>query len=216
MTRHFILLIILLTGTAHCLYSQSAFLLRGQSGWEGGGGVAVNREAQGMNAYLGYSFRGYLDANLRYETFHGGEVQEGVVTPSVTFYLSKQEDKESIPTFSVTLGFSRYVSKKTETVIVPDTMIVTWRSYERTTESTVNAVKLGVSAQKRIGTWKVFFFQPCLGAGLSLTNAGWDFAMRAGISIGSRIIHGPLLIVTPSIERQSDVSTLIITLGAVF
>jgi hypothetical protein len=197
-------------------HSQSAFLLRGQSGWGGGLGLSTNREGQGLNVYAGYSYRGYLDANLSYTKYNGGDIQGGFLTPNITFYLAKQEDVENIPTLGISLGFSRYVSKTTATVIVPDTVNVTWRSYERTNESTINAVNLGVAAQRRIGSWKVFFFQPYLGAGFSLIHTGWDFNLRGGISIGSRVVHGPLLIFTPSIERRSGSTTLIITFGAIF
>jgi hypothetical protein len=128
----------------------------------------------------------------------------------------KQEDAENIPTLGVSLGFSHYTSKKTETVIVPDSFIVSWRSYERVTESTINAINLGVTAQSRIGYWKVFFFQPVLGASLSATNNGSEFTLSGGISIGTRVVHGPLLVLTPSVERQSGLTTFKLILYSVF
>jgi hypothetical protein len=211
-----LLLLFFLLSIAQWSTSQSAFLLRGQNGLECGSGFSTNREGQGVKAFAGYSYHGYLDANLFYEKFNGGEIQGGVLTPMVTFYLAKQEDMESIPTFGLSLGFSHYVSKTSETIIVPDTIAVRWRSYERISESTVNAVTLGVTVQRRTGSWKVFFFQPFLGAGFSLIPAGWDFTLRGGLSVGSQIVHGPLVIFTPGIELQSGVTTGVITMGAVF
>lgn len=197
-------------------FSQSEFLPRGQNGFGGRFGFNTNREGYGLNFCAGYSYRGFIDANLTYMKTNGGRVQGGVLSPSFTFYPIKQEDIENIPTLGISFGFSRYISKRTETVIVPDTVIVSWRSYERITELTINALKLGVTAQRRTGYWKAFFFQPLLGAELSITNAGWEFALRGGVAIGTRIVKGPLLIFTPSIERQSGLTTFILSFGVVF
>ena len=215
MKRYSVLLLLML-GLVHLSFSQSEFLLRGQSGYGGGFGLNTNHEENGLNLYAGYSYRGFIDAKLTYEKANGGAVQGGVFSPSVTYYLAKQEDAENIPTLSISFAFSRYVSKTTETVIIPDTVIVTWRSYERVTEMTINAFKIGVTAQSQTGYWKVFIFQPLLDAELSITNVERVFMLRGGISIEARVMHGPLLILTPSIERQSGLTTLMLTFGAVF
>lgn len=215
MKRYSVLFFIIL-GLVQWSFSQSEFLLRDQSGYGGGFGFSTNREENGLILYAGYSYRGFIDANLTYTKTKGGEVQGGVLSPNITYYLIKQEDAENIPTLSISLGFSRYTSKTTETVIVPDTLIVSWRSYERITELTINAFKLGVTAQRRTGYWNAFFFQPVVGAGLVIKNNGWDFTLRGGVSIGTRVVHGPLLIFTPSIERQSGLTTFMLTFGAVF
>jgi hypothetical protein len=197
-------------------FSQSEFISRGQSGYTGGFGLRTDREKNGLNFFAGYSYHGFIDATLTYAKANGGRIQGGVFTPGMTFYLTKQEDAENIPTLGISIGFSRYLSKTTETVIVPDTVIVTWRSYERVTELTLNSLKLGVTAQSRTGFWNVFFFQPLLGTELSVTNSGSEFRLRGGISIGSRVVHGPLIIVTPCLERQSGLTTFVLTVGAVF
>jgi hypothetical protein len=214
--KRFSLLLFLILGLIQWSFSQSEFLLRGQNGYGGGFGFSTNHEARRLIFDAGYSYRGFIGANLTYAKTNGGTVQGGVLSPSITFYPVKQEDAENIPTLGISLGFSHYSSRTTETVIVPDTLIVTWRSYERVTELTINALKLGVTAQRRTGYWKVLFFQPLLGAGLSMTNAGWEFTLRGGISIGTRVVHGPMLILTPSVEHQSGLTTFMITFGAVF
>jgi hypothetical protein len=214
--KRFSVTFLLILGLVQWSFSQSEFLLRGQSGYGGGFGLSTNHEENGLNFYAGYSYYGFMDAKLTYAKANGGKVQGGVLSPSITFYFVKQEDVQNIPTLGISLGFSRYASKTTETVIVPDTAIVTWRSYERVTELTINALKLGVTAQSRTGYWNVFFFQPLLGAELSITNAGREFALRGGVSIGARVVHGPLLILTPSIERQSGLTTFMLAFGAVF
>ena len=74
---------------------------------------------------------------------------------------------------------------------------------------TINALNLGLAAERRIGYWNVLFFNPLIGAGLSMKNAGWEFTLRGGVSIGTRVVQGPLLIFTPSIERQSGLTTFV-------
>ncbi|MGD1046747.1 MAG: hypothetical protein ABR936_15680 [Bacteroidota bacterium] len=196
-------------------FSQSEFLFRGQSGYGSGVGLSANRKENGLILYTGYSYRGFIDAKLTYIKANGGAIQGGVLSPSISFYAIKQEDAQNIPTLDISFGFSHYISKTTETVVVPDTVIVTWRSYERVTESTINALKLGVTGQSRTGYWKALFFQPFLGACLSIANAGREFTLCGGVSIGTRAVHGPLLILTSSVERQSGLTTFMCTFGAV-
>jgi len=156
------ILVIIILGSIQWSFSQGEFLLRGQSGFSGGLGFSTNRDARGLDFLAGYSYRGILDANLSYVKENGGTVQGGVISPGIRFYVVKQEDAENIPTLGVSVGFSHYTSKTTETVIVPDSFIVSWRSYERVTESTINALNLGVTAQSKTGHWKVFSFNHCL------------------------------------------------------
>jgi hypothetical protein len=214
--KRFPILFYLLVGVFQLSFSQSEFLLRDQSGFRGEIGCSTNREENGVNLAAGYSYHGFIDANLTYAKANGGSTQGGILTPSITFYPLKQEDAEIAPTLGVSLSFSRYTSKTTETVIVPDSVIVTWRSYDRVTELTVNALTLGVTAERTTGSWNTFFFQPVVGAGLVMKNNGWDFTLRGGVSIGTHIDQCPLLIFTPSIERQSGLTTLMLTFGAVF
>jgi hypothetical protein len=197
-------------------FSQSEFLVRGKSGIVGSLGFSTNRESNGMELSAGYSYRGFLDASLNFSKANKAKIRDGVLTPRITFYPLKQEDAKGAPSLGISIGFSHYTSKKTETVIVPDpdSTIINWRSYQRTTELTINAVKLGITAQRRMAYWKVFTFQPTLGAVLSVKKSGWEFTIRGGVAIVTRVVRGPLLILTPSIERQSGVTTLLLTFGA--
>jgi hypothetical protein len=197
-------------------FSQSEFIARDQSGFGGGWGISANSEANGLMVFAGYSYRGFLDANLTYSKANGGRVQGGVLSPSITFYPIKQEDAENAPTIGVSLGFSRYTSKTTTKVEEPNTVGIGWHWYEKTEEVTINALKLGVTAQRRLGYYKALFFQPMLGGVLVMTNSGWEFALRGGVAIGTRVVRGPLLILTPGIEYQSGLTTFVITFGAVF
>ena len=91
-------------GLVQSSFPQSEFLRRGQSGFSGGIGVVTDREKNGWNFTAGYSYRGFLDADLMYSKANGGKVQGGVLTPSVTYYLTKQEDAEGMPTFGISIS----------------------------------------------------------------------------------------------------------------
>jgi hypothetical protein len=198
----------------HYSFSQGEFIQRGENGFGGGAGFSTNREMNGKTLYAGYSYKGFLDANLTYWKVNGGKVQDGVLSPSVTYYLVKQEDSEKAPTLGVSLGYSHYKSTSTSLVDVPGPnmhhLIDTIK-----TDLTVDAVKLGVSVNRRIGYWKAFFFQPSISAGVSMISSGWEFTLRGSVAIGSRVMDGPLLILTPSIERQSGMTTFVLTFGVV-
>jgi len=197
-------------------FSQSEYLLRGQSGFGSGFGLNTNNEASGFNVNAGYSYFGFIDGNIKYEKSNGGSVQGGVLTPSITFYPVKQEDAPASPTIGISLGFSRYRSITTTKVEEQDTAGIGWHWQETSEDRMVNALILGVTAQRRTGYWNVLFFQPILSAGLVMKNAGWEFSLQGGVSMGTRVVNGPLLILTPSIERQSGLTTFILTFGAVF
>jgi hypothetical protein len=214
MTR-FSLLFFLMTGWVVCSFSQSEFFRRGRSGVEGGLGINFTSEANSALIFAGYSYRGFLEASLQYSKASGGKVRDGVLTPSIAYYPLKQEDAKNAPTLGLSLGFSHYTTKTVTTVIVPianaqsriDTLI---------NVSSVNALKLGVTAAHRMGYWKMLFFQPTFGAEMSLVKSGWEVAVRGGVAIGMRIGRGPLLIFTPSIERQSGLTAFVCTCGMVF
>jgi hypothetical protein len=214
--KRFSIPFILILGLVQLSFSQSEFLPRGRSGYGGGLGVSANRVENGLNIYAGYSFRGFLNAKLTYSKGSADKLQDGILSPSITFYPIKQEDVRNAPTVGISLGFSRYKSITTSKFEEQDTVGIGWHWRESTEGKTINALKLGVTAQRRLGYWKVFFFQPLLGAGFSNTNAGLEFTMRGGLSIGSRVIRGPLFILTPSIERQAGLTTWTVTFGAVF
>jgi len=210
------ILLFLMVSLLQNSFSQSEFLARGQSGFGGGWGINTNKEASGLMLFAGYSFRGFLDADLTYSKANGGRVQGGVFSPSITFYPIKQEDAENAPTIGVSLGFSSYTSKTTTKVEEPDSIGIGWHWYEKTNEDKINALNLGITAQRRIGYYKAFFFQPTVGGMMAMTNSGWEFTLRGGVAIGTRIVKGPLLILTPSIEYQSGLTTFVVKFGAVF
>jgi hypothetical protein len=214
--KNIFILFFLVIGSVQWSFSQSEFLPRGRSGYGGGFGLSTNREENGLNVNAGYSYRGFINAKLTYSEANGDRIQGGVLSPSITFYPVKQEDARNAPTVGISLGYSQYKSNITTKFEEQDTVGIGWHWNERREEKTITALKLGVTAQRRLGYWKVFFFQPLLGAGLSMTNAGREFALRGGVSIGSRVVRGPLLIFTPSIEHQSGLTTLMLTFSAVF
>ena len=197
-------------------FSQGEFLQRGRSGFGVGTGFSTNSETNALGYYAGFSYKGLLDANLTYTKANGGKVKDGVVLPSITFYPVKQEDAKNAPTLGISLGFSRYTSKTTLKVETQDSVGVGWHWYEHDTTKTINAVKLGVSTHHRIGYWKVFFFQPMLGADLSMISSGWEFKLRGGVAIGTRIKSGPLLIFSPCVEREAGLTTFVFTCSLVF
>jgi hypothetical protein len=214
--KRFSLLFFLVISLFQYSFSQGEFLQRGGNGFGVGMGFSTNNETNALSYYAGFSYQGILDANLTYSKANGGKVRDGVVLPSITYYPVKQEDAKVAPTLGISLGFSRYVSKKTSTMEEPDLVGIGWHWYEQTTEATVNAVKLGVITHHRMGYWKVFFFQPMLGADLSIISSGWEFKLRGGVAIGTRMKRGPLFILTPCIERQSGLTTFVLTLSAIF
>jgi hypothetical protein len=211
----FSILLFLTTILIYSSFSQGEFIQRGNNGFGGGAGFSTNSEMNGITFFAGYSYKGFLDANLTYWKVNGGKVQDGVLSPSVTYYLVKQEDSEKAPTLGVSIGFSRYTSKTVTKTEIPDTVGIQWRWYEHTEEKKVNAIKLGVNACHRIGYWKAFFFQPSISAGVSMISTGWEFIVHGSVAVGSRVMNGPLLILTPGIERQSGVTTFILTFSVI-
>jgi hypothetical protein len=165
--------------------------------------------------YTGYSYRGFLDAILSYSKANGGKVQGGILTPRITYYPLKQEDVKGAPTIALSLGYSAYASRETNTYYVPDSGAATYSTYTTVEDQNIKALLISVSAQRRTGYWGAFFFQPVLGADLLMKSPGWEFTLRAGVAIGTRVVRGPIVILTPCIERCSRITTLVFTLGAV-
>jgi hypothetical protein len=205
----------LMIGLIQCSFSQSEFMKRGKSGVEIGAGFSANREANGKTLYAGYSFKGFLDLGLTYWKKSSGKIQDGVFTPTIAFYPVKQEDSKKAPTLGISVGYSHYRSISVSELDVPTPNI---QHQTDTLESNmmVDAIKIGISASHRSGYWKMFFFQPMIGVGASVIKSGWEYTIRGGVTIGSRIKRGPLLIFTPSVERQSGVTTFVFVFGAVF
>jgi hypothetical protein len=204
----------LIISLIHCSFSQGEFIKRGKIGIGASAGFSTNKEMNGKTLYAGFSYKGFLDLGLTYWKASSGKIRDEVFTPNITYYPIKQEDAKKAPTLGISLGYSHYKSKSTSLVDVPEPNMQ-HRTDTIKTDLTVDAVKLGISAYRRTGYWKAFFFQPMIGAGVSMASSSWEFILRGGVAIGSRIRGGPLLILTPSIERQSGVTTFVVTFSVV-
>jgi hypothetical protein len=202
----------LMISLVHCSFSQGEFIKRGKNGVGGGAGFSTNREMNGKTLYAGFSYKGFLDANITYWKASGGEIQDGIISSGITFYPVKQEDANKAPTIGISLGYSHYKSKSTSLVDVPEPNMQ-FRTDTIKTDLTVDAVRLGLGAYRRTGYWKAFFFQPMIGADVLMASSGWEFTLRGGVAIGSRIRGGPLLILTPSVDHQSGRTTFVLTFG---
>jgi hypothetical protein len=214
MMKRLFIFFFLLVSLIHFSFSQGEFIKRGTSGIGAGAGFSTNKEMNGKTLYAGFSYKGFLDANIAYWKASGGKVQDGVISSGITFYPIKQEDAKKVPTIGISLGYSRYKSISTTLVDVPapnmqprmDTIV---------TELNIDAVKLGISTYRKTRYWKTFFFQPMIGAGISMASSSWEFTLRAGVAIGSRIRGWPLFVLTPSVERKSSVTTFMLTFSVI-
>jgi len=195
-------------------FSQGEFIKRGKSGIECGAGFGTNSGMSGKTLFAGFSYSGVVDANINYWKWSSGYVQDGIVLPSITYYPIKQEDAKKAPTLGVTLGYSHYKSHSVSFVDVPEPNMQ-YRTDTIKTDETIDAVKLGINVFRRTGRWKIYFFQPTIGADVFMKNSGWEFALHGGVAIGSRIKGGPLVVFIPSIERQSSITTFILTINIV-
>jgi hypothetical protein len=215
--RSFVLVALVLA-TSQVIFAQSDILRRGQSGIGAGLGFSTNRETGQYLVTAGYAYQGFLDGTLMYSKASRGEVTQGVITPTVTFYPVKQEDADKVPTLGISLGFSHYVKTTTETVYSPnpDTTIIGAISFPIVQETTINALKFGVTAARRLGYWSVWFLQPSIGGRISISSAPWEFMVRADVTIGTRIVGGPIIALTPALEIQSGATTFALLLRTMF
>ena len=213
--RRFSIFILLIGGLIQISFSQSEFLQRDQSGFGGGIMLITNRNASGFGLNAGYSYCGFLDGSLSFKKSDAGDAKEGIISPQITFYPVKQEDAENAPTLGISASYSHFSRTEINTFDVPDSP-ATHHSVQQVEEKKINEITLGVTAHRRMGYWEILFFQPMFGAGLSMTNSGWQFALRGGVAIGTRVVNGPLLFLMPMIERQAGLTTLTFALGAVF
>jgi hypothetical protein len=207
---------------AICNYSpvqaQSDVLRRGQSGIMGGAGYCVTSGTETYSVLLGYSYFGFLDGGVIYSKANHGPVTQGIITPTLTFFPVKQEDAERVPTLGISLGFNHYTKTNTEWVSAPhpDSTIVGSVLIPLTKETTVDALQVGVTAERRIGYLGVLFLQPSIGGKISISSEPWEFTLRGGISIGTRIVNGPIIVLTPGFELQSGLRYFTILLRTIF
>jgi hypothetical protein len=199
------------------LLAQGEYVPRGTNAYGGSVLIQTNNQAGEYGIQAGYSYQGFLDAGLLYIHANAGDAKNGILSPSVTYYIVKQEDALHAPTVGVTFSYRHYESTSVSTVTEPDSIpAITYHTRDITTTQTLDAFNFDVAAHRRVGYWKVFFFQPMLGGGLTMTRLDWNFVLRGGVEIGTRMVHGPLLVLVPSIEHQSHLTSFALKLQAIF
>jgi hypothetical protein len=212
-----VVLFFLIFGLVQYSFSQGEFLKRGRTGVGANAGFSTNQEMNGKYLFAGFSYKGILDLGCSYWKASGGKIRDDVFIPSITYYPVKQEDAKRAPTVGVSFGFSRYHYLSVTTEQEKDTgNVMSWRPTQQVLDLKVDALRFGITASHRVRSWKYFFFQPIIGAQTSIASSKWEFALRFGISIGSRIKGGPMVILTPALERQSNLTTFMCTAGLVY
>jgi hypothetical protein len=199
------------------MLAQGEYVSRGTSAYSGSVLMRSNSQASEFGIQAGYSYKGILDAGLLYVKANAGDSKDGILSPSVTYYFVKQEDAEQAPTVGLTFSYRHYQSMNTSTVAEPDSIpAITYHTRDITTTQSLDAFIFDVVAHKRVGYWNVFFFQPMLGGGVTMTRADWNFVLRGGVEIGTRVVRGPLLVLVPYLEHQSHLTSFALKLQAVF
>ncbi len=215
--KRILVLLVLQLSILSLMQAQGEFVTRGTSAWSGDLLMQLNSEASEFGIQAGYSYKGFLDAGLLYLKGNARDYKNGILSPSITYYIVKQEDGLRAPTVGVSIGYRHYTSTKTSTAVEPDSLpALSYHTDTMTTAQTVNAVVIDLGAHKRIGYWNVFFFQPTIGGSLSITNTEWIATLRGGIEIGTRVVRGPLIVLTPGLEYQSQLTSFTLSLRAVF
>jgi hypothetical protein len=203
-------------GLISLMLAQGQYVSRGTSAYSGSLLMGTNSQASEFGVQAGYSYKGFIDAGLMYAKANAGDFKNGILSPSITYYIVKQEDDVHAPTVGVTFSYQHYQSTNTSTVIEPDSIPVTFQPRDITTTQTLDAFIFDVAAHKRVGYWNIFFFQPTLGGGMAITRTDWNFVLRGGVEIGTRMVHGPLLVLVPYLEYQSNLTSFTLKLQAVF
>jgi hypothetical protein len=199
------------------LLAQGEYISRGTNAYSGSVLLSTDKQATAFGIQAGYSYKGFLDAGLMYLKANAGDFKNGILSPSITYYIVKQEDAPKAPTVGVTFRYQHYQSTTTSTVTEPDSIpAVTFHTRDITAMQTLDAFILDVAAHKHVGYWNVFFFQPTLGGGITMTRADWSFVLRGGVEIGTRVVHGPLLVLVPALEYQSHLTSFTLKLQTVF
>jgi len=197
-------------------FSQSEFIRRGRSGIEGSAGIRIiNNEIDGSFFYGGFSYKGFLDLGLTYWKANNKNLNDEIFTPSVTYYPIKQEDAKKVPTLGISISYKHYKSESISLVDVPGPNME-HRIDTIKKDLTIDAVKFGISACRKIGFWKGVYFQPMIGTGISITGSSLEFVLHGSYAIGARIRGWPLLVLIPGIEYQASAITYLLTFGIVY
>ena len=204
-------------GMMSLLLSQGEYVPRGTNAYSGSLLMQTNKQENDFGIQAGYSYKGFLDAGLLYLKANAGDFKNGILSPSVTYYFVKQEDAAQAPTVGVTFSYRHYQSTKTTTVVDPDSIpAITFHSRDITKTQSLDAFVFDIAAHEHVGYWNVFFFQPMLGGGVSMTHVDWNFVLRGGVEIGTRMVHGPLFVLVPSFEYQSHLTSFMLKLQTIF
>jgi hypothetical protein len=215
--KHVLVFILCHIGLISLMLAQGEYISRGTNAYSGGLQLSTNNQASAFGIQAGYSYKGFVDAGLMYLKANAGDFRNGILSPSITCYIVKQEDAPKAPTIGVTFRYQHYQSTNTSTVTEPDSIpAVTFHTRDITTTQTLDAFIFDVAAHKHIGYWNVFFFQPMIGGGVAITRADWDVVLRGGVEIGTRAVHGPLLVLVPCLEYQSHLTSFTLKLQAIF
>jgi hypothetical protein len=198
------------------MLAQGEYISRGTNAYSGGLIMSTNSQANEFGLQAGYSYKGFIDAGLMYFKANAGDAKDGILSPSITYYIVKQEDDVHAPTVGVTFSYQHYQSTNTSVVTEPDSIPVTYHTRNIATTQTLDAFIFDVAAHKHVGYWNIFFFQPTLGGGVAITRTDWNFVLRGGVEIGTRMVHGPLLVLVPCLEYQSNLTSFTLKLQAIF
>jgi len=184
---------------SHVSHSQSSFKLRGENGFIIYPGVSIEKRISKLDLSLGYSYKGYIDFFLSFFKANGGDVKDLVIVPGISFFLVKQEDVGNVPSVGLVVAYSRYNSVSESIVSIPESVAGS-RDTLVVGEKRISSVGLGVTAHKRIGSWKQIFFQPFIDALFYLNSEGWRSSIRCGIIIGSKLKSGIQIFASPRFE----------------
>jgi hypothetical protein len=213
--KRLIIFFFLMISMAYYSFAQSEYIRRGRNAFGGTAGISIaNKEIDGSALYAGFSYNGFLDLGLTYWKSNNGKIHDDIFTPGITFYPIKQEDARIAPTIGISISYSHYKSQSMSFVDVPVPGMES-RTDTLKKELTVDAVNIGVNACRRTEYWKGSFFQPMIGAGISIIGSSLEFVLSGSCAIGTRIKGWPLLILMPGIKYQSSATTFSLTFGIV-
>ena len=207
-------MICLLIAATSNAFTQGEYCKRGISGFEGDLGFCSNKETNGYQLSMGYSFHGILDAGFSWTKGQAGMFGDGIFSPEITYYLLKQEDGKRVPTLGISLSYSHYSLDESETFYFhADSVSAKINDTTLVSNTTFNFITIMGTAHRYIGRWKKFDFEAFVGAGFAVSDQSWRFVWRAGLSIMTLPQKKARLIIKPVIQREPDLTTFILSIG---
>lgn len=197
-----------------CLLSQSEFLPRGQSGFGITTGIGFNKEATKHHISAGYSYQGFIDFDIAYSKANGGRVTDAVITPTLTYFFIKQEDLQGAPSIGVSAGYNQYKYITKKIISIPNP-IAGGRDTLRVDESDIKAFRLGITAHRRVGTWRSIFYQPFISGTFSFHSIGWNFIMQSGLAAGTKLRNNIQLFIMPVLDIEENLFTFSLNISIV-